>query len=148
MALGWIWDDFGGAFSGDPLGRSSQKGRAQERRGISITRAKGHKGRGGKERRGKYAERSRERERERERETCKQRKSEGTTSSTLLFSAAFHCKLLSSFSFLSALSRPLCHYRFRKAPAHAGAGGCLSGVPFRGSLLEGESPRGGEWRPT
>ena len=37
-----------------------------------------------------------------------------------------------------------CKYKFRKAPAHAGAGGSFRGVPFRGSLLEGQSPRGGE----
>ena len=36
---------------------------------------------------------------------------------------------------------------FPKAPAHAGAGGLLSRVPFRRSLLEEDSPRGGEQGP-
>ena len=45
--------------------------------------------------------------------------------------------------FFWVLSGPLCHYRFRKAPARQAAGGDLHGSPS-GEELEGESPRGGE----
>ena len=45
--------------------------------------------------------------------------------------------------YFSVLSGPLCHYRFRKAPARQAAGGDTKGSPS-GEVLEGESPRGGD----
>ena len=55
--------------------------------------------------------------------------------------------IISPYDFITSSNH---HIRrsFWKAPAHAGAGGFLRGVPFRGSLLEEESPRGGEWGPS